>query len=78
MDDLPVPETFGEALVIALVAAVIVGLYLMIRRSQQAHHRAVWEARKREQELRDRPLPEPDDPTQLPTRNHDDPPAGGP
>lgn len=64
MEDLPIPESGGEAIVIFVIAAVIVGLYLLVRRTQQAHYERYWEERRFHEQHR---LAEPDDPSQLPT-----------
>ncbi len=64
MEDLPIPETGGEAIGIFVVVAIIAGLYVLIRRTQQSHYERYW----RERRFHDRHrLAEPDDPSQLPT-----------
>ncbi len=74
MEDFPFPDSPGEAIVIVVIAAVLVGLYVLVRRTQQRHYREYWARRRFNDEHR---LAEPDDPTQLPSdwERRDDPPG---
>ncbi len=66
MDDLPIPESGGEAIVLLIFVAVLAGLWFLVRGTQQKHKRAFWERKKQEEFFRTHRLAEPDDPTQLP------------
>lgn len=59
---LPIPETTGEAVVIAIILGVIVGLYLVIRHTRRRREQLYWDSKKK---MNERP-PEPNDPTELP------------
>ncbi|MDH3471137.1 MAG: hypothetical protein OEM94_07470 [Acidimicrobiia bacterium] len=59
---LPIPETTGEAVIIAIIFGVIVGLYLVMRRTRRKTEDEYWKSREKMNQR----LPEPDDPTELP------------
>ena len=68
MDDLPIPESGGEALVLLVFVAVLVGLWFMVRGTQR-RHREEHETRRRQEEFyRTHRRVEPDDPTELSDR----------
>lgn len=60
LDGFPVPETVAGGLVIVAFLAVLVGLWLLIRRSRERHYQEMLRRKSTE------PPPEPDDPTKLP------------
>ncbi len=66
MDDLPIPESGGEAIVLLIFVAVMAGLWFVVRRTQLRHRKAFWERKQQEEFFRTHRLTEPDDPTQLP------------
>ncbi len=51
VDDI-VPADSGGRIVFAIVALVIVGLYLLLRRTQRRSTDAYWERQRREDDLR--------------------------
>lgn len=59
-EDFPVPETLAGGLAIMAFLAILVGLWLLIRRSRVRHYEDLLRRRSTE------PPPEPDDPTELP------------
>ncbi len=65
MDDVPIPESGGEAIVLLIFVAVLVGLWYLVRGTQQRHRKAYWERKEQEEFFRTHRLVEPDDPTRL-------------
>ena len=65
MDDLPIPESSGEAIVLLVFVAVLVGLWFLVRGTQRRHREAYWARKEREEFYRTHRRVEPDDPTEL-------------
>ncbi len=66
MEDLPIPESGGEAIVLLVFVAILAGLWFLVRGTQRRHREAYWERKKREEFHRTHRRAEPDDPSQLP------------
>ena len=68
MDDLPIPESAAEGLVIGAFVVLLVALWYWVRRTRDRHEREYWERRRRNRDGTAPRLPEPDDPRRLPPR----------
>lgn len=59
-DGLPIPESTAGAVSIVVFILLLIGLWLLVRRTRERHIDELEERRRFE------PPPEPDDPTKLP------------
>ncbi len=57
MNDLPIPESGGESLVLGLVVVAMLALYLLVRRTHRRADEEYWERRKTRRQVQEEPRP---------------------